>query len=99
MLDFSADWCVACKEMERFTFSDPRVQARLAGIVLLRADVTHNTAEDKSMLKRFRLFGPPGSSFSMARAASSPTRASSATSPPKNSSQRLTASRSQGADT
>ncbi len=63
MLDFSAAWCVACKEMDRFTFSDPRVQARLAGIRLLRADVTHNTAEDKAMLKRFRLFGPPGIIF------------------------------------
>ena len=63
MLDFSAAWCVACKEMDRFTFSDPRVQARLAGIRLLRADVTHNTADDKAMLKRFRLFGPPGIIF------------------------------------
>jgi len=63
MLDFSAAWCVACKEMDRFTFSDARVQARLAGIRLLRADVTHNTAEDKAMLKRFRLFGPPGIIF------------------------------------
>jgi thiol:disulfide interchange protein DsbD len=49
--------------MDRFTFSDARVQARLAGIRLLRADVTHNTAEDKAMLKRFRLFGPPGIIF------------------------------------
>jgi thiol:disulfide interchange protein DsbD len=63
MLDFSAAWCVACKEMDRFTFSDARVQARLAGIRLLRADVTHNTPEDKAMLKRFRLFGPPGIIF------------------------------------
>jgi thiol:disulfide interchange protein DsbD len=63
MLDFYADWCVSCKEMERFTFSDPRVQARLAGIALLRADVTTNTADDKALLKRFRLFGPPGIVF------------------------------------
>ena len=63
MLDFYADWCVSCKEMERFTFSDPRVQARLAGMTLLRADVTANNAEDKVLLKRYRLFGPPGIVF------------------------------------
>jgi len=63
MLDFYADWCVACKEMERFTFGDPQVQARLAGMTLLRVDVTANTAEDKILLKRFRLFGPPGIVF------------------------------------
>jgi thiol:disulfide interchange protein DsbD len=63
MLDFYADWCVTCKEMERFTFSDPRVQARLAGVLLLQADVTANTDEDKALLKRFRLFGPPGTVF------------------------------------
>jgi len=63
MLDFYADWCVSCKEMERFTFSDPQVQARLTGMVLLRADVTANAADDKALLKRFRLFGPPGIVF------------------------------------
>jgi thiol:disulfide interchange protein DsbD len=63
MLDFYADWCVSCKEMERFTFSDPQVQARLGGMVLLRADVTANSADDKALLKRFRLFGPPGIVF------------------------------------
>jgi thioredoxin:protein disulfide reductase len=63
MLDFYADWCVSCKEMERFTFSDPRVQARLGGMVLLRADVTANSADDKALLKRYRLFGPPGIIF------------------------------------
>src|SRR6266849_811854 len=63
MLDFYADWCVSCKEMERFTFSDPQVQARLGRMVLLRADVTANTADDKALLKRFRLFGPPGIVF------------------------------------
>src|SRR5712664_1208457 len=63
MLDFYADWCVSCKEMERFTFSDPRVRARLAGMTLLRADVTANSAEDKALLKRYRLFGPPGIVF------------------------------------
>jgi len=63
MLDFYADWCVSCKEMERFTFSDPQVQARLGRMLLLRADVTANTADDKALLKRFRLFGPPGIVF------------------------------------
>src|SRR5882762_674259 len=63
MLDFYADWCVSCKEMERFTFTDPQVQARLGQMVLLRADVTANTADDKALLKRFRLFGPPGIVF------------------------------------
>ncbi len=63
MLDFYADWCVSCKEMERFTFADPQVQARLAGMVLLQADVTANNAQDKELLKRFRLFGPPGIIF------------------------------------
>src|SRR6267378_4858686 len=67
MLDFYADWCVSCKEMERFTFSDPQVQARLGQMVLLRADVTANTADDKALLKRFRLFGPPGIIFFDAR--------------------------------
>jgi len=63
MLDFYADWCVSCKEMEKFTFADPAVQAKLAGFTLLKADVTHNTAEDKALLARFGLFGPPGIIF------------------------------------
>ena len=63
MLDFYADWCVSCKEMETFTFSDARVQARLANAVLLKADVTANTEADKALLKRFSLFGPPGLIF------------------------------------
>jgi thiol:disulfide interchange protein DsbD len=63
MLDFYADWCASCKEMERFTFSDPQVRARLAGMTLLRADVTANNAGDKALLKRYRLFGPPGIVF------------------------------------
>ena len=63
MLDFYADWCVSCKEMERFTFADPKVQARLKEMVLLQADVTANNADDKALLKRFNLFGPPGIIF------------------------------------
>ena len=63
MLDFYADWCVSCKEMETFTFSDARVQARLKDVVLLKADVTANTEADKALLKRFNLFGPPGLIF------------------------------------
>ena len=63
MLDFYADWCVSCKEMERFTFSDPGVQQRLSGALLLKADVTANTPDQRELLKRFRLFGPPGTIF------------------------------------
>ncbi len=63
MLDFYADWCVSCKEMEKFTFSDPRVRARLQQLNLLRADVTANNTNDQTLLKRFNLFGPPGIIF------------------------------------
>ncbi|MGC9237733.1 MAG: protein-disulfide reductase DsbD [Thiomonas sp.] len=63
MLDFYADWCVSCKEMEHFTFTDPAVAQRLAGFTLIQADVTSNNADDKALLKRFQLFGPPGIIF------------------------------------
>lgn len=63
MLDFYADWCVSCKEMERYTFSDARVQQRLADVVKLQVDVTANTPEHLALLQRFRLFGPPGIIF------------------------------------
>ena len=63
MLDFWAEWCVSCKEMDKFTFSDPRVHAKLKDAVLLRADVTANTAEHRALLERFALFGPPGIVF------------------------------------
>jgi thioredoxin:protein disulfide reductase len=63
MLDFYADWCVSCKEMERFTFSEGPVRAKLASAVLLKADVTKNNADDRELLKRFQLFGPPGTIF------------------------------------
>jgi thiol:disulfide interchange protein DsbD len=60
LLDFYADWCVSCKEMEKLTFSDARVQQRFDRMLLLQADVTANDADDKALLKRFKLFGPPG---------------------------------------
>jgi thiol:disulfide interchange protein DsbD len=63
MLDFYADWCVSCKEMENFTFTDANVQARLKDVLLLQADVTANNADDKALLARFKLFGPPGIVF------------------------------------
>ena len=63
MLDFYADWCVSCKEMERFTFTDAAVQAKLSNALLLKADVTKNNDDDRALLKRFSLFGPPGTIF------------------------------------
>jgi thiol:disulfide interchange protein DsbD len=74
MLDFYADWCVSCKELERFTFSDPKVQARLKDVTLLKLDVTANTEADKAMLKRFNLFGPPGIIFFDANGVEQKTR-------------------------
>ena len=59
MLDFYADWCVSCKEMEAWTFTDAGVQAALSNTVWLQADVTANDAEDKALLDRFGVFGPP----------------------------------------
>jgi thioredoxin:protein disulfide reductase len=63
MLDFYADWCTSCKEMEKYTFSDAKVIAALNDVVLLQADVTENNADDQALLKRFNLFGPPGIIF------------------------------------
>ncbi len=63
MLDFYADWCVSCKEMEKYTFADPAVQQALQGTLLLQADVTKNDAEDKALLKHFGLIGPPSILF------------------------------------
>jgi thiol:disulfide interchange protein DsbD len=60
MLDFYADWCVSCKEMEAQTFVDAAVRAKLDKALLLRADVTANADDDRALLKRFHLFGPPG---------------------------------------
>lgn len=63
MLDFYADWCISCKEMEHNTFSDPRVIEALSGFLVLQADVTANNADHKALLKRFNLYGPPGIIF------------------------------------
>jgi thiol:disulfide interchange protein DsbD len=63
LLDFYADWCVSCKEMEKFTFADPKVAAKMKEFVLLKADVTANDDDDKALLQRFSLFGPPGTIF------------------------------------
>ncbi|MFT3858455.1 MAG: protein-disulfide reductase DsbD [Aquabacterium sp.] len=63
MLDFYADWCTACLEMEHQTFRDPAVQAALKDAVLLQADVTLNGEDDRALLARFKLFGPPGIIF------------------------------------
>lgn len=63
MLDFYADWCVSCKEMERLTFADPSVRSQLKSAILLQADVTKNSAADKELLKNFGLYGPPGILF------------------------------------
>jgi thiol:disulfide interchange protein DsbD len=63
MLDFYAEWCVSCKEMERYTFSDPAVRSRLQNLVKLQADVTATSPRHTALLQRFRLFGPPGIVF------------------------------------
>jgi thiol:disulfide interchange protein DsbD len=63
MIDFYADWCTSCKEMEDTTFLDPTVRKALSGMVLLRADVTADDADDQALLKRFGIFGPPTIAF------------------------------------
>ncbi len=63
MLDFYADWCVSCKEMEHLTFADPAVKSRLEQLQLIQVDVTANSADDRALLKRYGLFGPPGILF------------------------------------
>ncbi len=63
MVDFTADWCISCKEMERFTFTDPAVRTRMDRMLLLKVDVTRNSPEDRALLRRFGLFGPPGIVF------------------------------------
>lgn len=63
MLDFSAEWCITCKELEAFTFTDPGVHQALEDVILIRADVTDNDAQDKALLKRFGIIGPPAILF------------------------------------
>ena len=63
MLDFYADWCISCKEMERFTFTDAKIKSRLKDVVLLQVDVTAGTLDDDALLRHFKLFGPPGILF------------------------------------
>ena len=63
MLDFYADWCISCKEMEAYTFTDPKVKQALTGFVLLQADVTKNSDDDKALLAKFNLIGPPAILF------------------------------------
>ncbi len=63
MLDFYADWCISCKEMEAYTFTDPKVKQQLTNFVLLQVDVTKNSADDKTLLTHFNLVGPPAILF------------------------------------
>ena len=63
MLDFYADWCVACLEFEKFTFTDKEVSALMQQYILLKADVTENNQNDKALMKRFNIFGPPAILF------------------------------------
>lgn len=63
MLDFYADWCISCKEIERFVFSNPEVVSKMQNVIALQADVTKNDANDTALMKRFGLFGPPGILF------------------------------------
>ena len=63
MLDFYADWCVDCKKMDRYTFTEAAVIDALNGMLLLKADVTANDSEDQALLKRFGIFGPPTIAF------------------------------------
>jgi len=63
LIDFSADWCTACKEMEHNTFANAEVQAKMDEFVLIQVDVTDNSGDQKALMKRFNLFGPPGIVF------------------------------------
>ncbi|HTT06589.1 MAG TPA: protein-disulfide reductase DsbD [Steroidobacteraceae bacterium] len=63
MLDFYADWCTSCKEMQHYTFNDPAVRATLRHVRLLRADVTANNGDDQALLKLFQIPGPPTIAF------------------------------------
>jgi thioredoxin:protein disulfide reductase len=63
MLDFYADWCISCKQMERYTFTDTQIKSRLQAAQLLRIDVTHNTRADQELMRHFQIFGPPAYLF------------------------------------
>jgi len=63
LVDFSAKWCVSCKEMEKYTFTDPAVKTALNKTLLLRADVTDNDADDQALLKHMGIIGPPTIAF------------------------------------
>ena len=63
MLDFYADWCIYCKDYEKYVFTDPRVIERLDDFVLLKADVTDNDEQDKALLRKFGLVAPPAILF------------------------------------
>jgi thioredoxin:protein disulfide reductase len=67
MVDFTADWCVSCKEMERYTFTADAVVNSLEPFVLLKIDVTANTPDDRELLQYFSSFGPPTIAFFDAR--------------------------------
>ena len=63
MLDFYADWCISCKELENITFKDEAVISKLKGFTLLKADVTENNDDDKAMQAKFGVVGPPALIF------------------------------------
>ena len=72
LLVFGAEWCAACHEMDRDTFADPEVARRLAGYRRLRADVTANSVQDRALLRRFQVVGPPTVIFFDSRGAEQP---------------------------
>src|SRR5690606_20188612 len=72
MVDFTADWCISCKEMEAYTFPDRAVISALEPFVLLRADVTENDDDDKALLQYFQSYGPPTIAFFDARGTEQP---------------------------
>ncbi len=63
LVDMYADWCISCKELEAYTFTDSKVQLALGDFILLKADVTDNDEQDQQLLKQFGLFGPPALLF------------------------------------
>jgi thiol:disulfide interchange protein DsbD len=63
LLDFYADWCISCKEMEHLTFADAKVQQQLTHFILLQADVTPNDEKDQALYKQFGIHGPPAVLF------------------------------------